>query len=136
MTDSKRDDLRKDIDTLENTMRDADQFRTLEEQVADMKRRGIDPSQAYKDLDRKEENDDCSRSAESADMYDLTQDLEQIRQDSRPKSQPASPSQASAFTTSATSPWGLGRFSSNIRYKPRPLLFSILGKELCLGLYL
>ncbi|WP_435979304.1 hypothetical protein [Psychrobacter sp. DM4] len=58
MTDSKRDDLRKDIDTLENTMHDADQFRTLEEQVADMKRRGIDPSQAYKDLDRKEENDD------------------------------------------------------------------------------
>ena len=58
MTDSKRDDLRKDIDNLENKMHDADQFRTLEEQVADMKRRGIDPSQAYKDLDRKEEDED------------------------------------------------------------------------------
>ncbi|WP_435949750.1 hypothetical protein [Psychrobacter sp. DM8] len=58
MTDSKRDDLRKNIDNLENQMHDADQFRTLEEQVADMKRRGIDPSAAYKDLDRKEEDDD------------------------------------------------------------------------------
>lgn len=34
-------------------MHAAEQFHTLEEQVADMKRRGIDPSQAYKDLDRK-----------------------------------------------------------------------------------
>jgi hypothetical protein len=58
MSNSKSDELKHEIDGLEKTMHDADQFRTLEEQVADMKRRGIDPSQAYKDLDRKEEDED------------------------------------------------------------------------------
>ena len=58
MTDSKHDELKRDINKLEDSMHDTEQFRTLEEQVADMKRRGIDPSQAYKDLDRKEENAD------------------------------------------------------------------------------
>lgn len=58
MSDSKRDELRKEIDSLEKTMHDAEQFHTLEEQVADMKRRGIDPSKAYRDLDRKEQDDD------------------------------------------------------------------------------
>ena len=58
MSNSKSDELKHEIDGLEKAMHDADQFRTLEEQVADMKRRGIDPSQAYKDLDRKEEDED------------------------------------------------------------------------------
>ena len=50
--------LNSELTSLEETMLEADQFRTLEEQVADMKRRGIDPTQAYKDLDRKEEDAD------------------------------------------------------------------------------
>lgn len=58
MSGSKSDELKKEIDDLEKKMYDASQFRTLEEQVADMKRRGIDPSKAYKDLDRKEEDAD------------------------------------------------------------------------------
>ncbi|WP_367110347.1 hypothetical protein [uncultured Psychrobacter sp.] len=58
MSDSKSDNLKHEIDGLEKAMYDADQFRTLEEQVADMKRRGVDPSKAYKDLDRKAEDED------------------------------------------------------------------------------
>ncbi|MGO2340379.1 MAG: hypothetical protein ACTH5M_07280 [Psychrobacter sp.] len=58
MSNSKSDELKKELDGLEKTMHDADQFHTLEEQVADMKRRGIDPSQAYKDLDSKAEGED------------------------------------------------------------------------------
>ena len=38
MSNSKSDELKHEIDGLEKTMHDADQFRTLEEQVADMKR--------------------------------------------------------------------------------------------------
>jgi|GEM_PF-5877730 len=57
MSDAKKD-LNSELTSLEETMLEADQFRTLEEQVADMKRRGIDPTQAYKDLDRKEEDAD------------------------------------------------------------------------------
>lgn len=53
MTNGKYDDLNHEIDELEQTMHDADQFRTLEEQVADMKRRGIEPNQGYKDVDQK-----------------------------------------------------------------------------------
>ncbi|MDN6276719.1 hypothetical protein [Psychrobacter sp.] len=58
MTNGKYDDLNHEIDELEQTMHDADQFRTLEEQVADMKRRGIEPNQGYKDVDQKEEDED------------------------------------------------------------------------------
>ncbi|MEN2752607.1 hypothetical protein AAIR29_13295 [Psychrobacter sp. FBL11] len=58
MTTGKHDDLTHELDGLEKAMHDADQFRTLEEQVADMKRRGIDPTKAYKDLDRKAEDED------------------------------------------------------------------------------
>jgi len=58
MSNAKHDELRKELDGLEKTMHDSEQFHTLEEQVADMKRRGIDPSQAYKDLDNKEEGED------------------------------------------------------------------------------
>lgn len=58
MNNSKNDNLTNELNSLENAMHDADQFKTLEEQVADMKRRGIDPSQAYKDLDRKQEDED------------------------------------------------------------------------------
>ena len=49
MSNAKNDELLRELDGLEKNMHDADQFHTLEEQVADMKRRGIDPSQAYKD---------------------------------------------------------------------------------------
>ena len=58
MNDSKNDALKSELESLEKTMHDASQFHTLEEQVADMKRRGIDPTKAYKDLDRKEESTD------------------------------------------------------------------------------
>ena len=37
------DDLENNINQLEDTMHEAQQFRTLEEQVEDMKRRGINP---------------------------------------------------------------------------------------------
>lgn len=57
MSDAKKN-LNSELTSLEETMLEADQFRTLEEQVAAMKRRGIDPTQAYKDLDRKEEDAD------------------------------------------------------------------------------
>ena len=57
MSDAKKN-LNSELTSLEETMLEADQFRTLEEQVADMKRRGIDPTQAYKDLDRTEEDAD------------------------------------------------------------------------------
>ncbi|WP_201586805.1 hypothetical protein [Psychrobacter jeotgali] len=58
MTDSKNKDLKQEFDKLEETMIDADQFRTLEEQVAEMKRRGIDPSKTYKKWDDDEDDDD------------------------------------------------------------------------------
>ncbi|WP_201557996.1 hypothetical protein [Psychrobacter sp. 72-O-c] len=57
MTNSKRDELMSDIDKQAEAMHDADQFHTLEEQVADMKRRGIDPSKTYNDWDEKEKED-------------------------------------------------------------------------------
>lgn len=57
MSNSKRNELMSDIDKQAETMHDADQFHTLEEQVADMKRRGIDPSKTYKDWDEEEEED-------------------------------------------------------------------------------
>jgi len=58
MSNSKKDILNTELTSLEEKMHEANQFHTLEEQVADMKRRGIDPTQAYKDLDRKEEDAD------------------------------------------------------------------------------
>ncbi|SNT70807.1 hypothetical protein [Psychrobacter sp. LV10R520-6] len=57
MTNSKRDELMSDIDKQAEMMHNADQFHTLEEQVADMKRRGIDPSKTYNDWDEKEKED-------------------------------------------------------------------------------
>ena len=56
--DKNNDELKKEIDRLEQSMYDAHQFHTLEEQVAEMKRHGIDPSAAYKELDRKAEDED------------------------------------------------------------------------------
>lgn len=53
MSNEKSDASKSKFDDLEKSMHDADQFHTLEEKVADMKRRGIDPSQVYKELDRK-----------------------------------------------------------------------------------
>ena len=57
MSTPKSEALKHEIDDLENTMHEADQFHTLEEQVADMKRRGIDPSAAYKKWDDEKEED-------------------------------------------------------------------------------
>ena len=48
--------LEEHINELENTMHNAQQFRTLEEQVEDMKRRGINPRDAFKKWDEKEED--------------------------------------------------------------------------------
>ncbi len=57
MSNSKHDELKNEITELEKTMHDAEQFHTLEEQVADMKRRGLDPSKTYNDWDDKERDD-------------------------------------------------------------------------------
>lgn len=57
MTNRNSDKLKDEINHLEETMHDADQFHTLEEQIADMKRRGIDPSKAYKKWDDDKEDD-------------------------------------------------------------------------------
>lgn len=40
-----------ELNALENTMLAVDSSHTLEEQLADMKRRGIDPSKSYKNWD-------------------------------------------------------------------------------------
>ena len=45
--------LKHELEDLENVMHETEQFHTLEEQVADMKRRGIDPKSAYKKWMRK-----------------------------------------------------------------------------------
>lgn len=59
MSHSKSTDVTANIDQLEDSMRVTDQFHTLEEQVADMKRRGVDPSKTYKDWDdKKQERED------------------------------------------------------------------------------
>ena len=49
--------LEQKINNLEDTMHETEQFRTLEEQVADMKRRGIDPKDSYKKWGDEEEED-------------------------------------------------------------------------------
>lgn len=55
-TNQNNDALINEINTLEEKMHDADQFRTLEEQVADMKRRGINPRDNYKRWDDEDDN--------------------------------------------------------------------------------
>lgn len=57
MNDSQRDAMKQDIEALEQVMHDTEQFNTLEEQVADMKRRGINPSESYDDWDANEKED-------------------------------------------------------------------------------
>lgn len=47
----KSEALKKELAKLTETMHEADQFHTLEEQIADMKRRGIDPRESYKKWD-------------------------------------------------------------------------------------
>lgn len=54
MTDSLKDNLEK-LDTLIDTLHDAEKSRTLEEQVAYLKSQGIDPSKTYKKWDNDEE---------------------------------------------------------------------------------
>ncbi len=49
--------LKQELNQLEETMHDAEQFHTLEEQVADMKRRGIDPKKSYKEWDDHKDDD-------------------------------------------------------------------------------
>ncbi len=59
MTDNQPSELKNLQETftqLENTMHEADQFRTLEEQVEDMKRRGIDPKDSFQQWKDDEEN--------------------------------------------------------------------------------
>lgn len=51
------ENLKKDIDKLSNSMREADQFHTLEEQAADMKRQGIDPAENYDKWDNEDKDD-------------------------------------------------------------------------------
>lgn len=58
MTNPKHDALIEEINGLEKSMHDAERYHTLAEQVEDMKRRGIDPSKAYKDWDDKQEDED------------------------------------------------------------------------------
>lgn len=50
------DDLENNINQLEDTMHEAQQFRTLEEQVEYMKRRGINPRDNFKKWDEDEED--------------------------------------------------------------------------------
>ena len=50
------DELENNINQLEDTMHEAQQFRTLEEQVEDMKRRGINPRDNFKKWDEDEED--------------------------------------------------------------------------------
>ena len=57
MSSPKNDALKQELNELETTMHEADQFHTLEEQVEDMKRRGIDPSKNYKKWDDEEDDD-------------------------------------------------------------------------------
>ena len=56
------DDLENNINQLEDTMHEAQQFRTLEEQVEDMKRRGINPRDNFKKWDEDEEDNWSSNS--------------------------------------------------------------------------
>lgn len=46
--------LKKELNELENTMHETEQFHTLKEQVTDMKRRGIDPHDSYQKWDSDE----------------------------------------------------------------------------------
>jgi len=57
MTNNNDHKLKQEINQLEDTMHDADQYHTLEEQVADMKRRGIDPSSTYKKWNDEKDDD-------------------------------------------------------------------------------
>ena len=50
------DDVENNINQLEDTMHEAQQFHTLEEQVEDMKRRGINPRDNFKKWDEDEED--------------------------------------------------------------------------------
>ncbi|AWT48321.1 hypothetical protein DLE54_01420 [Psychrobacter sp. YP14] len=54
---SNQDNLKNEIDHLEQVLHQAEGGHTLEEQIADMKRRGIDPSENYKKWDDEEEED-------------------------------------------------------------------------------
>lgn len=51
-----KDDI-KDLDALIDTLHDAEKSRTLEEQIAYLKSKGIDPSQTYQEWDDEKEDD-------------------------------------------------------------------------------
>ncbi len=55
MTNPKNKALVDEITDLEATMHEVDQNMTLEEKIAEMKRRGIDPSESYKKWDDEED---------------------------------------------------------------------------------
>lgn len=50
-------ELTQELDTLTNTMHDAEKSRTLEEQVAYLKSQGIDPSKTYAKWDDGEDEE-------------------------------------------------------------------------------
>ena len=52
------DSLNNELNELEEKMHDAEKPHTLEEQIADMKRRGINPSDAYKKWEEGDSEDD------------------------------------------------------------------------------
>lgn len=57
MTEDDKQKKAAELAALEATMHDTEQFHTLDEQVADMKRRGLDPSKTYNDWDAAEDED-------------------------------------------------------------------------------
>lgn len=62
MTNPKNKALVEEITDLEDTMHEADQYKTLEEKIADMKRRGIDPNETYADWgDEEDEWDNADK---------------------------------------------------------------------------
>lgn len=58
MTTPYTEALTEHIEQLEDTMHEAQQFRTLEEQVEDMKRRGINPRENFDRWDKEDGTDE------------------------------------------------------------------------------
>ncbi|WP_019672378.1 hypothetical protein [Psychrobacter lutiphocae] len=59
--------LKEELDHLEEVMHEVEQFHTLEEQVEDMKRRGIDPHESYKKWDDEKEDKEEETDADKDD---------------------------------------------------------------------
>lgn len=63
MSSPESERLKKELDELEQKMHSAESQHTLDEHVADMKRRGIDPSETYQKWDDDEEEEDWGNEA-------------------------------------------------------------------------